>query len=500
MTDTLRVNTHPDYQLTVCDIKEIRDAIEGAATVKRAGYLYLPHPSQIDKTSTEQVARYQEFLAGAEFDGYPDDTRRELLGKMRIGQTSFDINDRVTYLVENSDGDGMPLNAAIEYAVNNVLQTKWHVLVADIKNAPKDNRNISKAERASLNMRTTIKQYTRENVVNWNFSKVNDVMQLSYIELLQVSSDFDIDSGSHNRVETYLIMALDENGDYYQQIKVFGGAKGEATTSERDYVKVGGKPLKWLPIVILADEELPPYCMPKQLGYLSGIVNASLHRYRVSAVYKEVQRNIAPTIMTAGWKLGDIDIFKESNNGRSYIATGAGAVNNMPDGIISDVLSCATEMGDFHWYFEANEKKIRSMGGEANTQGVAMTATETSITAAKQNALLNTIADNAEQAFKRIIAYCGMFEGVYAPDSIEQSLDDIVVELPRDFATPKLTVEEVASYREDVLNGLLTTEQYVSILIKGGWRDGEIETILAELDEQSPDLSLVDTSDQLADN
>ena len=177
----------------------------------------------------------------------------------------------------------------------------------------------------------------------------------------------------------------------------------------------------------------------------------------------------------------NIDIFKEANNGRSYIATGAGAVNNMPDGVTSEVLSCATEMGDFHWYFESNEKKIRSMGGDANTQNVAMTATEANITASKQNALLNTIADNAEQGFARIVAYCAMFEGLYQSDNIEQSLDDVIVELPRDFATPKLTETEVQEYRQDYLNGLISQSQYIEIMIKGGWRDREVETILNHL-------------------
>mgnify|MGYP001947340372 CR=1 FL=1 len=500
MTQTLRVTTHPDYPDAADDIKTIRDGIEGSQCVKRAGYRYLPHPSQIDKDSKEQQIRYLEFLGGAEYDGFPDDTRRELLGKMRISNTNFEFNDRLEYIIQNADGDGMPLNASIEYAVNNVLQTKWHVLVVDTKNAPVGDAKLSKAERAQLKTRTNIKQYTRENVVNWNFSTVNDVMQLSYIELLQVSSDFDASSGTHDRVETYLIMALDENGDYYQQVKTFGGKTGEATTTEPDYPKIKGKPLKWLPVVILADEELPPYKMPNQLGYLSQIVTAALHRYRVSANYKEVQRNIAPTIMNSGWKDGDMDIFKEANNQRSYIATGAGAVNNMPEGVTSEVLSCAAEMSDFQWYFEYNEKKIRSMGGDANTQGVTMTATEADITASKQNALLNTIADNADQGFQRAVAYCGMFEGLYSPDDIESSLDDIVIELPRDFATPKLTDAEVQEYRQDYINGLITQEQYIKIMIKGGRRDGDIDEILAELEEAPPTGQPVDNNGQLNDN
>ena len=506
----LNVPTHDGYQQSVDLIRTVRDGIEGTPAIKKAGYRYLPHPSQIDKDSKEQQIRYREFLSGAEYDGFPDETRREFLGKMRISNTSAIFNDKIDYLIENADGDGMSLNAAIEYAINNVMQTKWHILIAETKNAPKTGVKMSKAERAAINTRATIKQYTRENVVNWNFSVVNDVMQLSYIELLQISSEFDQSTGQSTQVQTYLVMALDEEGNYYQQTKVYGGKDAQMVTGEKDYITVNGEPLKFLPLVILADEELPPYRLPMQLGYLARIVDASIHRYQVSAQYKETMKSIAPTIMTSGWKDGDIDIYKQANNGRSYIATGAGAVNNMPEGVTSEVLSCAADMIGYQWYFEYSEKKIRSMGGDANTQGVAMTATESEITASKQNALLNTIADNADEGFTRIVVYCGILEGIYSQDDMQSALEDVVIELPRDFATPKLTDAEVQEYRQDYINNLITKEQYIAIMIKGGRRTGEIEEILAELEEAppigepvSPNIvndENIDRSDQSSDN
>ena len=122
--DKLSVKTHPDYDTKLPQLRKIRACVEGADAVKLGRYDYLPHPSQIDQHSAYQQARYDEYLAGAEFDSGPDDLRRSLLGKMRCSQVHAELPDSLQYLEENVDGDGMSLAAAIEYATNNCLQTK----------------------------------------------------------------------------------------------------------------------------------------------------------------------------------------------------------------------------------------------------------------------------------------------------------------------------------------------------------------------------------------
>jgi hypothetical protein len=156
--------------------------------------------------------------------------------------------------------------------------------------------------------------------------------------------------------------------------------------------------------------------------------------------------------------------------------------------VTAAVLSTDMAMEDYHWYFEYNEKKIRSMGGSANTQGVAMTATEADITASKQNALLNTIADNAEQSFKRAVLYCGMFEGLYKPDDLESNLDDIVIQLPRDFATPKLSVDEAKVYLDMQLQGVISRDRLLEVLLNGGWLAADIDELILESSEISPPI------------
>lgn len=481
----LAAKTHPQYRLTINEMNTVRDCMEGSPTIKRYTYDYLPHPSSLEQNSGEQKVRYAEYIYGAEFHNYPDDTRRTLLGKMRLNDVDSELPQQIEYLNQDFDGDGMSLKGSIEYAINNVLQMKWHVLVSDYQGlSDVDLKSLSIADMQDMQARSSVKQYSRENVVNWHFDRINGAMQLRFIMLLERGYDFDYGRLEHTVLESYLILALDEEGNYYQQKVVYKDTGFEE--GERSYVTVNGEPLKWLPVVIVADEELDQNKLPLSMGYLYPICELTLNRYRVSAVYKEAQRNLPPTMMTKGWKSGDMEIFKEANGGRTYIATGGRAVNNLPDEVDYGILSPDTSMDDFHWYFDENEKQIRAMGGTVKKDQGNMTATEADIDANNQNALLENIASSMEDGFKRAISYCAMFEGVWSPEQVEENLEQIQLELPRDFATPKMTVEEVQALMSLHMQGLRTTEQVVNQLAAGGWDLQDAEITLQELESAPP--------------
>lgn len=491
MNNIITLPTHCDYDNYLREIEKVRDCVEGAAKVKRETYKYLPHPSQRDQESEQARQRYIEFLAGAEFDEQPSDTLQTMLGKMRINESEFDVPGRIEYLIDDADGDGQDLAASIEYAVSNVIQAKYQIVVADymgLSNVDLD--SVSLADREQMNPRAALKHYTRENVVNWHFSRVNGRMQLSWICLLERGSEFDYSAMCHNEVDSYLILALDENGDYYQQKIVCG--KGGRQDGEQVYLQVSGAPLKFIPLEIISDQEKPSGEMPKGTGFLSRICNASLHKYQESAVYKEVKRNLSPTLMTKGWKRGDMDTFQEIN-GRDYVATGGNQVNNLPMGVEYDILTLDDVTRPFEWYFEYCDKKILSMGGVAKQEAANMTATEADINAAEQNAKLKTIADNAEQCFERLLSYCAMFEGLVSPDAVQQ-MDNVVANLPRDFATPKLTVEEVKTLIELKNAGEMSPEEFDRQMKKGGWRSKDMK--LTEIEEQPPMKRVLNTKPQ----
>ena len=480
--DTITMQAHCEYDHYKRDVEKVRDCVEGSAKVKRKTYNYLPHPSQVDQTSDEAKHRYAEYIEGAEFDDQPKDTLQTLMGKMRIQESTISLPERVGYLETNADGDGMSLAASIEYAASNIIQVKYQVVIADFQGlSGVDLETVSIADAEELAARATLKHYTRENVINWHFARKNGKMQLTWICLLEKGSEFNIETRKAEEVKSYLILALDENGDYYQQKIVDGGAAtGEG---ERNYQTVGGSPLKFIPLEIITDTEMPSGEMPKGEGFLARICNVALAKYRKSAQKDEFERALSPTLMTKGWQRGDEETFKELNQGRTYIATGGNQVNNLPEGVEYDVLSVEGAVEPFQWSLEYADKKIISMGGTAKQEQANMTATEADINASEQNARLTSIADNLEGAFKRLVNYCLMFEGDIIVDTV-MNTDAIEIDLPRDFATPKLSVEEVKSYMEMVMMGVMGNDEFDAVLKKGGWRDKSVNP--ADLEEMPP--------------
>jgi len=469
---------HPEYTKMQPFVKAVRTAVLGSPFVKEAEYDYLPHPSQVDTSSQSAKARYAQYLAGAEFDEFPKSTIRSWLGKMKFSSAEITLPAKLEYLRQSVDNDGTSLTGAIEASASNCLQAKYHVLVADYNGLTGvDITQVSKAEVAALNPRATIKQYNRESLVWWDFQRINDAMQLVFVMLREVSLEFDTETFTGKDVESFLILALDENGNYFQQKIVKNLTSSGYEEGEREYVTVRGQMLKWLPVEIVADEEMTPGKLPMDLGYLAPICDLAYVRYRVSAEYKEAIRMIPPTVNTTGFTEQNWELFKQMN-GREYIAVGIEG-NALPEGCVMDVAGGDVAVQGYERYFKDNEAKVRALGGVFPTvDSVNDTATGAIINATDQTSRLMTLAEQLESAWSRALLYCGMFEGLWAPDAIEQNLEQVMVKLNKDFAQSKLTDAQVNTILNLQMSGLYPNSEIVAMLVQGGWSVSSAEELI----------------------
>lgn len=480
------INYHPTYQLMLPHLKAVHDAVRGSVFVKEKRETYLPHPNGIEPTSKEQVERYNKYIAGAEFDSIPEQTLRTWLGKLKVEDTTSEMPERLTYLMNNADGDGLSLLGMVTNAAQNILAYKWHVLVADYKGLSSlDLEQVSAADIEQANPRATIKQYDRLNAVDWHFDRINGAMQLTFIMLREVGSNFNRQALTRSTIESFLILAIDDEGNYYQQ-KIVKNADAGYLVGEQTYPMVGGSLMRYLPVEVVADSEFVSGAMPESLGMLAPVVDKSLQRYRTSADYKEFLRQLVPTTHVTGLTTSDWDNFKQAN-GRDYIALGG--VNVWPNGsggqgaTVNLVGADANNMSGFLTFFEKNEKEIRALGGVFPSDDKKQrTATEVISEAEDDTARFGPMVSAMEQAIKRCIAYCGVFEGIYQADSLEAALDDIVFEMPRNFAVSKLTVEEVTTYLNLRMAGLLPLDEFIKILDVGGWTISKADELMLAMD------------------
>lgn len=482
------------YSLWAQSVKAVRDTIEGETKIKSEGLLYLRHPDMIDQTSKQAQNRYSAYILGAEFDEYASRTERSMLGRMTSGSHEIELPDGITYLEQNSDGDGLPLSSMVELIYKNLLEVKFHILLAEMQSlAGLDIENISVADLKALNPIATIKSYTRESLIDWDFNRANGVMQLTKMVLRELHKD-----ESENVKTTYLVLGLDDVG-YYQQ-KFVGDNKGEfSADGDRHYPSVGGLPLKWIPAQIVCDEAFAAGHIPSGLGFLGPIASCAMAGYRVSADYKESLRYMQPTTFTSGWKQNDKELFGELN-GRDYIAFGVGVSNNLPDGVTVDVVGLGVQSEPYERFFVANEKKARALGAVFPSDTQNQSATGASIDDANATAAMVSIVNNTEAAIKRCASYCAMFMGLWSPDAAEDNLDQIQINLFGDFGKKKLDPQEQQAIRDNVMSGMYSKDEGLRLLIAGGATISDAETINDELEQQGPDLPDTQPSNQSQDD
>ena len=76
-----------------------------------------------------------------------------------------------------------------------------------------------------------------------------------------------------------------------------------------------------------------------------------------------------------------------------------------------------------------------------------------------------------------------MFDGLWAQDAIEQQLEQVVIDLPTEFARAKLTPQEQKEIRDNYTAALYSRTEAVRLLVRGGVTVSDVETILAEQEE-----------------
>ena len=475
-TSTLANN---DYTLTLPLVTQIRTVIKGSPFVKADGCTYLPHPSSVDK----DPIRYDEFLANAEFDEFTAHTERVMIGRMKLDDLVFTPENRLSYLAQDVDKDGLSMRGLAESCCKNVMEVGFHILLCDYKGVLdlKEGELPSKQQIKDANPRPTIKQYARENLIDWSFARINGGRQFNYMLLTESREEVNPDTGERSDVTIYLKLGLDDVGYFQQKIEQSTLEDNGGDWGEKRYIEVNGKPLKFIPVSIAADKEVNG-SLPTELGFLYSIGELALYRYRMSGKYKECLSNLLPTLHVTGVSKTDWEDF-ELINGRATVASGVFTPNIWSgDNVNFQLLESSQSLQQFLDFFEDNKNKVRALGGSFKTDNtVQRTATEVIAESESITAILSPIADNVESAIAWQIAYCAMFEGFIDQMSIADYVEIIEFSLNKEFAASKLTVDEIKALLDVHLSGLLPKSEFLKIMEIGGRTVSSAEELLSRL-------------------
>lgn len=472
-------------------VERMRVSVEGEDAIKDEGETYLPHPCTNDTKKHEPAEqnRYRRFICSAEYDGVPSNTLETLTGAMFRIDPVIELPTKLEYLREDADGNGNGISQSLELTASECLQMRFHCALVEYSSLAgldiADTKEITNADATALNLRATIKHYARENLINWSFAVINGVKQLNMVLLYQVEhqvldpNDLRSDGLLGGVSASLLMLAIDENGEYFQKKLVLSDGKNitnsnnEAQWGEAFYPLANGERLKFIPFEIIYSTERNVGNVPRQLGYLDPISLKCIHRYQVSALLKESLRITAqPTSFTKGWRQQDFELYKQMT-GETQINLGSTNHLALPENCDAGYLTWDADTNGLFKYMETNQAEIVALGGNFEETGEnAETATAAAINSAEKKAVLSTLVKNEEESYRRLIDWVGLFMNV--------DTSEVVIKMSREFVSIKLSPLERAAILNEWREDFISYDEALRQMKRGGALVSDIEDLKAE--------------------
>lgn len=440
---------------------------------------YLPSPCCPDEDPEVAKRRYSRYVKSAEFDGVPSVTLEALLGALSHQPNNYDgIPSNMDYIVNDADGDGLSLDEHIKIAQAELLKMRFCGLLAeysDLAGMGIGDEQLTRAQVKALGLRSSIKYYPRKSILDWNFRRINGVKQLSYIMLSENETrEREGDEGGIvlEDVKSYLILALDENGNYYQKKRI----ETEMGWTDRFYPETPSGMFNYIPFEFAIQGSYPKGVLPDELGYLLPVCTKSIYRYNMYAAMKEsMYFTASPITWSAGWTESGFKLFKDMNGGRDYLSVEAGSHWTLPEGATTGVIETSGDNSPYFTYLDRNAKEIKALGGAFDTdmQDSEQTATATLVNAAERLSVLSSLQSGLEYSYARVIGYCAKFEG------LDQEIE---LKLNREFTSVKLSPQERQQVVNEYIQGVISHNEALRQLEKGGVLTDEAEVILNEVE------------------
>ena len=484
MPQSIMNTKHPDYTNTIDEVLKVRDCIEGSNAIKNGdptrALAYLPHPSDESKPlGGEQLTgynnRYTAYKSRAEFEEFTAQTQRGYLGSMNSTPPEFEeIPSDVDYLIMNSDGDGLTLAESIEITQANLLEVKFHGLLADFGGLTNTDSSGNPAEQAA-EPRATIKHYPRESIVDWEYSSVNGVTKLTYVKLSETEMVIEKEQFQRVTTENQLILAIDEDGFYYQR-QVTINTDGDEIITDPLYPENNAGKMDFIPFEIVIDQKQSSTKLPRQLGVLYPIALKALARYQVNADLKESLHKMGqPTTWSKGWTNQAFEDYKNMT-GRSHIAVGS--CSHIPLPVNSDIglLEWNGDSSAIFKYLEENQKEAKAMGARFNTQEMGDEAVGVAvIRSAEELSVLINIQSSIEESYARLIKWCNSFMSRSNKDP------DVVIKLNKEFNKVRITAQEQQAIANNLMQGVIDHKEALHQLERGGVLTTNAEALLSRM-------------------
>jgi hypothetical protein len=374
--------------------------------------------------------------------------------------------ESVKYLEINADGRGNKLKDITKDAMSDTTSMgRFGVLVEPPSQRLDDEGNVivtNKADVSSGKVRTNLKTYMPESIIDYDESVINDVKVLSLVKLMECVTIRDEKTFQSEEEVRYRFLILNEDG-YHQQ--VFNDADG--TDPVADMVMItgfDGKALDHIPFYFSgsknndADADNPPYykLADKNIALYNldanNRLNLNLHATGTLILTGDAE-DLGKTDLTIG---GGNGIYLGTTGSANLIQLEAGKA--LPEAI------------------ETEKKDMVELGAKLSSPDVQRTLGEAEMSMAQELALLSSVTDNVEDMLKLAIADLIMIQ-----TGTEQ---DFELVLNRNFFARRLSAQELTTLKDLWQAGAISKAVLDAALIQN-----EVIDVDTDLDEMNDAIS-----------
>lgn len=431
---------HPEYTRRVNQWRKIRDCFEGEDRIKEYKSEYLPTK---DSQESQDYTRYLERAVFVNFVARSIDTltsavfRRKEILRVPRALNSF---------VKRATDDGINLRQLSRWAVQELCLVSRAGLLLDLPST-----NSSSPE-------PYLSRFPTEDIISWG-----PEAQPRWILLRECNSDAS-NLFAHDYKHSYLLLALDDNGDYCiarpsssQLAKIKTPVDLFTQDIKYAYPEVFGKRLKKIPFWFLGALENTSH-MPKPL--MLDIANLNLAHYRNYADLETGRHYTGFPI----YVIKSDDDASDEEDGEAIVKVSPHEVWEL--GQDDDALILEFTGGGLNSLengLAEKEEHMRSMGAtilSARANAAARSNASDEDTAESRDATLSDIVESISSAVTEILETVAQWRG--APT------DTIMFFLNRHFNVPGIGARELRVLVEMVGRGILPRDLYL-LFKDAGW-------------------------------
>lgn len=451
----MAVNSHhPEYDKQLKNWGLVRAIIDNDAT------------AYIRNVDDNDAVRNKQYKAGAILTNFTALTKEGLQGLVFRRAPKINLPQNLDYLRRDATGDDRGLEQFSKEILGEVLTTGRIGLLVDY---PRNLGGVSIRDTEQL--RAKILSYRAENIINWEVKRVNNEDVIQWIVLHEPTLVHpENDRFKWELEDRYRLLALDDNGFYYQQM-----FDKELNPEEIVYTRGNnGQYLDRIPFVFCGAADNND-AVDKSPLYDIALIN--LGHYRNSADFEEAVFVVGqPTIFVSGsW---GVEEFREALPQGIKFGSRAGyflGENGQAMLLQANPNQLAQEA------MRSKEKQAAFIGARLIAEaGGRETAEAARLRYSSQNSALHTIVLNIDLAIIKCIEFCTVF--------MSGNPEDIEFRLNRQFydetADPNLVAQSIMLYDR----GLMSREEIREDLKEKNVLDIEktIEELEEELLNQSP--------------